>query len=66
MRKGSRDRVDASRYAGGARAEFIAEARRLVRECDEGRAPSACFLELKTALARFDARKPVAQGRPTP
>ena len=49
-----------------AAAEFIAEARRLVRECDEGRAPSACFLELKTALARFDARKPAAQGRPTP
>lgn len=61
-RSRERDRVDATRYAGGARAEFIATARRAVRECDEGRAASACIRDVRDALARLDARLPANQS----
>lgn len=61
-RSRERENVDARRYSGGARADFIAAARRAVRECDEGRTASACIRDVRDALARLDARLPANQS----
>jgi len=59
--KTRRDTIRKAGAAGSARGEFIAAARRAVRECDAGRAASACIRDLKDALARLDARLPANQ-----
>ena len=50
------ERVRQAGRSGRARKEFIDAARKIVLECDEGRAASSCMSELKRVLAHLDER----------